>query len=134
MRSVLVVYRSRMNRAYAMHRCSEREFTMTRLEHGMHTATVHTTRGWDGASRIAWRSLLATVGGAFGVVLLATPCYAQTAATGVAETSVSGLPSVEVGGATEHGNAIRPFRINVPEEALADLRRRVVAKALAMPR
>ena len=101
---------------------------MTRLEHGMHTATVHTTRGWDGASRIAWRSLLATVGGAFGVVLLATPCYAQTAATAAAETSVSGLPSVKVGGATEHnGNAIRPFRINVPEEALADLRRRVVA-------
>jgi len=100
---------------------------MTRLEHGMHTATGQATRGWDGASRIAWRRLLATVGGAFGVVLLATPCYAQTAATAVAETSVSGLPSVEVGGATEHGNAIRPFRINVPEEALADLRRRVVA-------
>jgi pimeloyl-ACP methyl ester carboxylesterase len=100
---------------------------MTRLEHGMHTATGQATRGWDGASRIAWRRLLATVGGAFGVVLLATPCYAQTAATAVAETSVSGLPSVEVGGATEHANAIRPFRINVPEEALADLRRRVVA-------
>ena len=93
---------------------------MTRLEHGMHTATGQATRGWDGASRIAWRSLLATVGGAFGVVLLATPCYAQTAATAAAETSVSGLPSVEGGGATEHnGNAIRPFRINVPEEALA---------------
>ena len=101
---------------------------MTRLEHGMHTATGQATRGWDGASRIAWRSLLATVGGAFGVVLLAAPCYAQAAATAAAETSVSGLPSVEVGGATEHnGNAIRPFRINVPEEALADLRRRVVA-------
>jgi len=101
---------------------------MTRLEHGMHTATGQATRGCDGASRIAWRSLLATVGGAFGVVLLATPCFAQTVATAAAGTSVSGLPSVAVAGATEHnGNAIRPFRINVPEEALADLRRRVVA-------
>ncbi|HSC05455.1 MAG TPA: epoxide hydrolase, partial [Steroidobacteraceae bacterium] len=99
---------------------------MTRLEHGMHTATVHTMRGRDGVSRIAWRSLLATIGGAVGVVLLAAPCYAQAAATGRAETSV-GLPSAERGGATEHGNAIRPFRINVPEEALLDLRRRVVA-------
>ena len=101
---------------------------MTRLENGMHTATGQATRGCDGASRIAWRSLLATVGGAFGVVLLATPCFAQTATTAAAGTSVSGLPSVAVAGATEHnGNAIRPFRINVPEEALADLRRRVVA-------
>ena len=99
---------------------------MTRLEHRMHTGTVHATRGWAGSSRIAWRSLLATVGSAFALVLLAAPCYAQAAATGAAETSV-GLPSAELGGATEHGNAIRPFRINVPEEALLDLRRRVVA-------
>ena len=42
---------------------------MTRLEREMHTATVHTTRGWDGASRIAWRSL-AVVGGAFSLLLL----------------------------------------------------------------
>ena len=101
---------------------------MTRLEHQMHTGTVHAMRSWAGASRTAWRSLLATVGGAFGVVLFATPCYGQTAAPAAAETSVSVLPSVEVGPATErNGNAIRPFRINVPEEALADLRRRVVA-------
>src|SRR5512134_2629074 len=101
---------------------------MTRLEREVHTATVHTTRGWDGASRIAWRSFLATVGGAFGLVLFAAPCYAQAAATAGAQSSVSGLPSAELGGATEHnGNSIRPFRINVPEEALLDLRRRVVA-------
>ena len=101
---------------------------MTRLDNGMHTATGPATGGWGGASRIAWRSLLATVGSAFALVLLAAPCYAQAATTAVAETSVSGLPSAERGEATEHsGNAISPFRINVPEEALLDLRRRVVA-------
>src|SRR5512145_2232666 len=105
MGAVLVVYRSRMNRACATDRSSERDMTMTRLERDVHTATVHTTRGWDGACRIAWRSLLATVGGAFGLVFLAVPCYAQAAATGGAATSVSGLPSVELGGATGHGNA-----------------------------
>ena len=44
MASVLVVYRSRMNRAYATDRSSEREIAMTRLEREVHTATVHTTR------------------------------------------------------------------------------------------
>ena len=73
---------------------------MTRLEHGIHTATVQATRGWDGAARIAWRSFLATVGGAFGLVLFAAPCYAQAAATAGAQSSVSGLPSAELGGAT----------------------------------
>ena len=98
---------------------------MTRLEHRMHTGTVHATRGRAGASRIAWRSLLATVGSAFALVLLAAPCYAQAAAAKAASVS---LPSAERGGATEHNaDAIRPFRINVPEEALLDLRRRVVA-------
>ena len=87
------------------HPSSERQITMTRFEREVHTATVHTMRGWDGASRIAWRSLLATVGGAVGLVLLAAPCYAQAAATGGAETSASGLPSAELGGATEHGKA-----------------------------
>src|SRR5687767_5847710 len=60
--------------------------------------------------------------------MLAAPCYAQAAAKAAAKTSVSSLPSAERGGTTEHtADAIRPFRINVPEEALLDLRRRVVA-------
>jgi hypothetical protein len=71
---------------------------MTRLEHQMHTGTVHATRGWAGASRLAWRSLLATVGSAFALVLLAAPCYAQVAAKAAAKTSVSSLPSAEHGG------------------------------------
>jgi pimeloyl-ACP methyl ester carboxylesterase len=55
------------------------------------------------------RSLLATAGaGAVGVVLLAAPGYAQT--------------DLAAG-----RNGIRPFRINVPDEALVDLRRRIAA-------
>ena len=54
------------------------------------------------------RSLLATstAAGALGLVLSAAPGYAQTILT------------------AGH-NAIRPFRINVPEESLVDLRRRL---------
>jgi hypothetical protein len=104
-----------------------REGTVDKIVRKIHELGREGVHGWDGASRIAWRSLLATVGGAFGLVLLAAPCYAQAAAMGGAETSVSGLPSAELVGATEHGNAIRPFRINVPEETLLDLRRRVMA-------
>jgi hypothetical protein len=60
--------------------------------------------------------------------MLAAPCYAQAPAKAAAKTSVSSLPTTEHGGATAHdADAIRPFRINVPEEALLDLRRRVVA-------
>ena len=35
--------------------------------------------------------------------------------------------------AAQAGDAIRPFRVNVPEEQLADLRRRIAADALAGP-
>ena len=84
MGSLLVVYRIRMNRACATNVPQKGNPHMTRLEHQMHTGTVHATRSWAGASRTAWRSLLATVGGAFGVVLLATPCYGQTAAPAAA--------------------------------------------------
>jgi hypothetical protein len=99
---------------------------MTRLEYPMHTATVHTARGWDGAW--PWRSVLATLGGAFGFALLAAPCNAQAVTTAGAETGLSGVPSAALGRAAEHnGITIRPFRISVPEEALVDLRRRLVA-------
>jgi pimeloyl-ACP methyl ester carboxylesterase len=56
------------------------------------------------------RSFLSTtlIAAAFGLLQSTAPSYAQTA------------PSAE-------GKAIRPFKINFPEEALTDLRRRVVA-------
>jgi hypothetical protein len=99
---------------------------MTPLEYKMHMASVHTLRGRDGAW--PWRSLLAILGGAFGFALLAAPCYAQAVTTAGAEAALSGVRSAELGGATEHnGTAIRPFHINVPEEALVDLRRGLVA-------
>jgi pimeloyl-ACP methyl ester carboxylesterase len=49
-----------------------------------------------------------------------------TAAMGVAAASAVSLLPAHLAAAAE-GNAIRPFRVNVPEEALVDLRRRVSA-------
>ena len=62
------------------------------------------------SSAPTWRSFLATsaAAGAFGLVLLAAGSYAQTVAAAEAD-------------------AIRPFRINIPEAALVDLRQRVLA-------
>jgi hypothetical protein len=69
------------------------------------------------------RTLLATVAaaGAFGLVLLAAPSDAQTVPSADAKASVSGP------GAAAEDKAIRPFHINVPDEALVDLRRRIAA-------
>jgi pimeloyl-ACP methyl ester carboxylesterase len=71
------------------------------------------------SSSPTWRNFLATVAaaGAFGLVLLAAPCDAQTATE--KETTVVQRETTTA--------AIRPFRANVPEEALVDLRRRVAA-------
>ena len=62
------------------------------------------------------------VAAAFVVLALAVPCHAQTTPT--ADASVVGLLADKP---DTTGIAIRPFRINVPEAALVDLRRRVVA-------
>jgi Epoxide hydrolase N terminus len=65
------------------------------------------------------RTLLATVAaaGAFGLVLLAAPCDPQTATK--KETTVAQSETTTA--------AVRPFHINIPEEALVDLRRRINA-------
>ena len=65
------------------------------------------------------RTCLATVAaaGAFGLVLLAAPGDTQTATT--KETTVAPRETTTA--------AVRPFHINVPEEALVDLRRRIAA-------
>ena len=52
--------------------------------------------------------------------------FLSTAATGIAAAGVASLLPTEGAIATE-GDAIRPFRIKVPEEQLVDLRRRVKA-------
>ena len=63
------------------------------------------------------RSLIANaVAAAFSLILLATPCYVHSAET----VNVAALSDVEDKG-------IYPFRINIPEDALADLRQRVLA-------
>ena len=72
------------------------------------------------SSALTWRSFLATsvAAGAFALVLLFSPSYAQTVPATDAEASVI---------ATAEDNAIRPFHNNIPEEALVDLRRRIAA-------
>src|SRR5437867_1922041 len=71
-----------------------------------------------------WRSILATVAaaGAFGLMLLdaRTLLAADTEAP-----AISMLPATL--GAGADANAVRSFSINVPEEALVDLRRRIAA-------
>ena len=66
-----------------------------------------------------WRTFLVAVAaaGAFGLVLLAAPCDAQTATE--KETTVAQRETTTA--------AVRPFHINIPEEALVDLRRRIAA-------
>ena len=92
---------------------------MPQLEPMRYTTTAAATAGRDSASRRARRIVLITsaAAGAFGLVLLAAPCDAQTVtpkATTVTESETTTA-------------AIRPFRVNVPEEALVDLRRRIAA-------
>jgi pimeloyl-ACP methyl ester carboxylesterase len=72
-----------------------------------------------GSSSPTRRTFLATLtaAGAFGLVLLAGPCDAQTATE--QETTVAQRETTIA--------AVRPFHISVPEEALVDLRRRIAA-------
>jgi hypothetical protein len=50
-----------------------------------------------------------------------------TAATGIAVIGTASLLGAQMPQAVEGNDAIRAFRINVPGEALADLRRRIAA-------
>src|SRR5262245_48496909 len=49
----------------------------------------------------------------------------STAAIGMAAGSAANFPAFQALAATD--NAIRPFRVNIPDEALVDLRRRIAA-------
>ena len=66
------------------------------------------------ASSPTWRTFLVTVAaaGAFSLVLLAAPSDVQMVPSADAQASVSGL------GAAAEDKAIRPFHINIPDEAL----------------
>jgi pimeloyl-ACP methyl ester carboxylesterase len=72
-----------------------------------------------GSSPSPWRTVLATVAAAmaYSLILLAGPGDGQTATT--QETPVAPRETTTA--------AIRPFHINIPDEALVDLRRRIHA-------
>ena len=84
----------------------------------MYIVTADTMRGRDVTTVSNRRSLLASsvAAGACGLLLLAAPCSAQTASQ--QQTTMA---------QTESPAAIRPFRVNVADEALGDLRRRIAA-------
>jgi pimeloyl-ACP methyl ester carboxylesterase len=88
---------------------------MTHLEKFLCTATARTAGGRGGASCTDRRGLLVTSAAvcAFGLMLFAAPGYAQVVPAGAAS-----VPAAE-------DSRIRPFRINVPEAQLVDLRRRI---------
>ena len=103
---------------------------MTQIEQVMYTA-AQTTRGCNGTSRSHWRTL--GVAGAFGLLLLAVPIYAQTVTQKEStmnhkETSTTELDALLLTPVPhDAGDGIRPFRISVPDAALVDLRRRIAA-------
>jgi pimeloyl-ACP methyl ester carboxylesterase len=63
---------------------------------------------------------------AFGVALLSAPCFAENVSGPIGQITLASTAAAKTSTAPED-NAIRPFHVNVPEEALADLRRRVLA-------
>ncbi len=81
----------------------------------------------------------AAAAGALGLLLLATPTYAQTASTSAKEPTMT-LGQVQVTSppaamprATTEDVSIRPFRFTAPQAALDDLRRRVKATQSPAP-
>ena len=84
------------------------------LEKVRWTTEAHITGACDGTSSNHWRRFLmiSLVVGAFGLCLLAVTCYART-------------------GPTVEDDTISPFRVNIPQAALDDIRQRVLATAWA---
>ena len=59
--------------------------------------------------------------------LALSPTSARSVAPAVLATTAIGAVSATPAAAETNGTAIRPFRVNVPDAALADLRKRVLA-------
>ncbi len=79
-------------------------------------------------------STMTAAASAFGIALIAAPCYAVAApASGTntlastASASAKVSPRTEDAAIAEGGSAIRPFRVNIPQTALDDLRKRLLA-------
>src|SRR5687767_7918591 len=114
------VFRSRLNRICATGQLFRKEYSMNEIEQLMYN-----TR----------RFLTSVAACVLGLLLIFAPAYAQTVAQKKtiqkqstitqAEVTKTQLDSVTV---TDNSRAaIRPFRINIPEAELVDLRRRVLA-------
>ena len=73
------------------------------------------------------RNLLAVISAvAFGLILLITNCFGETLPeAGIKAPDASIMSAIQGEGAAN--DSIRPFRVNVPEEALVDLHRRLTA-------
>jgi pimeloyl-ACP methyl ester carboxylesterase len=105
-----------MNRVRETDNFLQGENTMTQLEKVQYMANAHTTRTFVLLSRLL-------------VALFAATVYLAPSATALAQQPVQrGTQSQSVAGVrTGDDGAIRPFHIDIPEKALADLRRRVAA-------
>ncbi len=64
--------------------------------------------------------------GAFALALLTVPTGAQTQSIDDIHTVIYSQPSTNAHTVTQ-SDEIRPFRVNVPDDALVDLRKRVLA-------
>ncbi|HYY57946.1 MAG TPA: epoxide hydrolase [Pyrinomonadaceae bacterium] len=86
------------------------------LEKAQHTISAHVTRIFGSLSR-------------FFVVLLATAMALAPPATVLAQqpAPVGAQATKPINAIATEGDSIRPFRVNVPQEALDDLRRRIAA-------
>jgi pimeloyl-ACP methyl ester carboxylesterase len=73
-----------------------------------------------------------TTASALGLLLIASPSYAQTVAAAAKESTMTSqlqytTPTSAQSRAAAEDTAIRPFRISVPEAELVELRRRIMA-------
>jgi len=73
------------------------------------------------------QSTMTAAAGAFGVALIAAPCYAEAAPTSRVNTLASTTSAPAKQPARSEDAAIRPFRVNIPQAAVDDLRKRLLA-------
>lgn len=97
------------------------------LEKEQSTTKASAILAREDASRREWRRFLTSVAvAAFGFVLLAAASYGQTLSSADAHTPATN-PLTEKRSSGSEDHAIRPFHIEVSDEALVDLRRRIAA-------
>ena len=76
-------------------------------------------------SRIV-QSAMSAAAGAFGVASFATPCYVMAASNATGARPSTSSTTVKTSTASDDA-PVRPFRVNIPEAALDDLRQRLLA-------